>query len=135
MVYNELYSLMQLYDYTIMKRGVQMNSIIKTLKSLSDETRLRIINLLYEKELCVCDIMETLEITQTKASRHLNYLKNAGMVSDRKQAQWVYYSIVKNVDLKFIDSLVSDNLRNLEVFKYDLKHLNEWLSKKNISCN
>jgi Predicted transcriptional regulators len=54
-----------------------MENITEILKALSDETRLRILNLLYEKELCVCDIMGTLEITQAKASRHLIYLRNA----------------------------------------------------------
>lgn len=112
-----------------------MKNLINTLKALSDETRLRIVNLLYERELCVCDIMETLKISQTKASRHLNYLKNAGMVSDRKHAQWVYYSIIRNQQMKFIDSLVFDNVRSLEVFSSDLKNLNEWLEKKNVSCN
>lgn len=112
-----------------------MKNLINTLKALSDETRLRIVNLLYERELCVCDIMEALKITQTKASRHLNYLRNAGMVSDRKHAQWVYYSIIRNQEMKFIDSLVFDNVRSLEVFSSDLKNLSEWLEKKNVSCN
>ncbi len=112
-----------------------MKNLLNTLKALSDETRLRIVSLLYVKELCVCDIMETLKITQTKASRHLTYLKNAGMVSDRKHAQWVYYSIVRSEDMKFIDSLVFDNLRKLDVFNEDLSHLNEWLEKKNVSCD
>lgn len=112
-----------------------MKSILNALKSLSDETRLRIVNLLFEKELCVCDIMEALEITQTKASRHLTILKNAGMVSDRKHAQWVYYSIIRNEDMKFIECLVFDSLRKTDVFNNDLKNLNAWLLKKNISCN
>ena len=112
-----------------------MKIIVNMLKALSDETRLRIMNLLYEKELCVCDIMETLKITQTKASRHLSYLKNAGLVEDRKQAQWVYYSLIKNETNKFLDNLVIDNLRNTEIIKDDLKSLNEWLERKNISCN
>lgn len=112
-----------------------MKNLLNTLKALSDETRLRIINLLYEKELCVCDIMEALKITQTKASRHLTYLKNAGMVSDRKHAQWVYYSIINNESMKFIDSLVFDNLRKLNVFNGDIESLNEWLLRKNISCD
>jgi len=53
-------------------------------KALSDEIRLRIVNLLYERELCVCDIMETLQIIQVKASRHLIYMKNAGLYIKRK---------------------------------------------------
>lgn len=112
-----------------------MGDLLNAIKALSDETRLRIVNLLYEKELCVCDIMETLKITQTKASRHLNYLKNTRMVSDRKHAQWVYYSVIRNEEMKFIDSLVFDNLRRLEMFNDDIESLNEWLTRKNISCN
>ena len=112
-----------------------MEKLIDVLKALSDETRLRILNLLYEKELCVCDIMETLQISQTKASRHLIYLKNAGLVKDRKHAQWAYYSMDKAESMKFIDSLVFDNLRGLELYKKDLENLEEWLDKKNIQCD
>ncbi len=111
-----------------------MEKLLDVLKALSDETRLRILNLLYEKELCVCDIIETLKISQTKASRHLIYLKNAGLVKDRKQAQWTYYSIFSDERMKFIDCLVYDNLRNLEPYKNDLLNLNEWLKYKIINC-
>jgi len=106
---------------------------LNILKALSDETRLRIINLLYERELCVCDVMETLKISQTKASRHLSYMKNAGLVSDRKSAQWVYYSLIKSEGSEFLDSLVYDTLRKMEEFKQDLINLNEHL--KNKVCN
>jgi len=109
-----------------------MKNILNALKALSDETRLRIINLLYEKELCVCDIMEVLQINQTKASRHLIYLKNAGLVNDRKQAQWVHYSLIPD-KLKFIDSLVFDYLRQTPEFQADLVKLETWLQQKN-SC-
>lgn len=112
-----------------------MRKLTSILKSLSDETRLRILNLLYERELCVCDIMETLQISQAKASRHLSYLKNTGLVADRKHAQWVYYSIIHDEENKFIDSLVFDNLRNLEQFKNDWESLKEWLKRKTISCD
>ncbi len=112
-----------------------MEKLLDVLKALSDETRLRILSLLYEKELCVCDIMETLRISQAKASRHLIYLKNAGLVKDRKYAQWAYYSMSKDEQLKFIDSLVYDNLRNLEPYKTDMENLNERLSQENIRCN
>lgn len=111
-----------------------MKNLVSILKSLSDETRLRIINLLYEQELCVCDIMVTLNISQTKASRHLQYLKNAGLVEDRKHAQWVYYSIVRSDETKFIDTLVYDNLRCVQQFKFDLNNLKEWFTRKNITC-
>jgi len=111
-----------------------MEKLLDVLKALSDETRLRILNLLYEKELCVCDVMETLQITQAKASRHLIYLKNAGLVKDRKYAQWAYYSMSKDERMKFIDSLVYDNLRNLEIYKNDIEKLNERLNQNNNYC-
>ena len=112
-----------------------MEKLLAVLKALSDETRLRILNLLYEKELCVCDVMETLQISQAKTSRHLIYLKNAGLVRDRKHAQWAYYSISIDERLKFIDSLVYKNLRNMEPYKKDLENLNEWFKQNNGQCD
>lgn len=63
-------------------------------KSFSDDSRTRIIHLLYKKEeLCITDLEMILDFTQTKTSRHITYLKNAGLVSSRKHDQWVFYSI------------------------------------------
>lgn len=121
--------------YTFWKGEGLMEKLLDVLKALSDETRLRILNLLYEKELCVCDIMETLQISQAKASRHLIYLKNAGLVKDRKQAQWAYYSMSKDERLKFIDHLVYDNLRSLGPYQKDLENLHEGLKRKKTQCD
>lgn len=63
-------------------------------KSLADETRLKILWLLMLKEeLCVCDIMAILGITQSKASRHLRYLYNLGWVTDRRAGVWMNYRL------------------------------------------
>jgi len=63
-------------------------------KALSDETRLVMLALLLRQdELCVCDFVEVLEITQSKASRHLRYLLHAGLVEDRRDTLWVHYRI------------------------------------------
>ena len=63
-------------------------------KALADETRLQILWLLMgQEELCVCDIMGVLGITQSKASRHLRYLFNADLVTDRREGLWMYYRI------------------------------------------
>ena len=63
-------------------------------KALADETRLRILNLLlvYE-ELCVCDVEVLLEVSQSRASRKLKSLKEAGLVDDRREGTWAYYRI------------------------------------------
>lgn len=61
-------------------------------KALGDESRIRILNLIHKnKEMCISDIEQVLDFTQTKTSRHLTYLKNAGLVGFRKHDQWVYY--------------------------------------------
>lgn len=96
-----------------------------TLKALSDETRLRIVNLLVETELCVCDLMAVLDTSQTKISRHLAYLKHADLVRDRKHAQWSFYSLIKEDAVKFIQALVYEDLRQTEPYTADLKRLNE----------
>jgi len=112
-----------------------MDKLLGGLKSLSDETRLRILNLLFEKELCVCDIMAALKISQAKASRHLIYMKNAGLLKDRKSAQWVYYSFVPNQSMHFIYDLVDHNLRSIPLYQEDLINLNQWLEQKILTVN
>ena len=62
-------------------------------KALAEESRLRILSLLIERELCVCEIEATLNLTQSNVSRHLTILKKCGIVSSQKDAQWTYYSI------------------------------------------
>jgi len=62
---------------------------------LADVTRLRILILLSRGELCVCDIMSIIGSTQSKTSRHLAYLRNAGLVHDRREGLWIHYSLAK----------------------------------------
>jgi len=70
-----------------------MKKLLKTFKSLSDETRLRILKLLENGELCVCDIVASLDQIQPKVSFHLNVLKEAGFIKDRKQGRWIHYCL------------------------------------------
>lgn len=70
-----------------------MKTTARMFKALSDETRLRILCLLLEGELCVCDLMAVLQLPQSTVSRHLAYLKNSGWVDDRRCGVWMYYSI------------------------------------------
>ena len=62
-------------------------------KALADETRLRILGLLKVREMCVCEVMVALDLTQPTASHHLGLLENAGLVKDRKEGKWVFYSL------------------------------------------
>src|SRR4030067_2538812 len=62
-------------------------------KALSDETRLKLLKIFEKGEICVCDLVSVLNVSQPKISFHLNVLKEAGLIKDRKQGKWVHYSI------------------------------------------
>ncbi len=70
-----------------------MQNLVNVFKALSEETRLRILKLLEHGELCVCDIVAALDMAQPKVSFHLNVLKEAGFLKDRKQGRWTHYSL------------------------------------------
>jgi ArsR family transcriptional regulator len=65
----------------------------KVFKALADPIRLRILGLLSSREMCVCEVMVALDLTQPTASHHLRILENVGLVKDRKEGKWVFYSI------------------------------------------
>ncbi|MDN5357634.1 MAG: ArsR family transcriptional regulator, arsenate/arsenite/antimonite-responsive transcriptional [Candidatus Methanomethylophilaceae archaeon] len=113
--------------------GWIMENMIEVLKALSNETRLRMINLLKDREICVCDIVDTLGITQTKASRHLKHLKSVGLVEDRQQAQWVYYSIAHGIDERLLDELIA-RVRITEPYMSDLIRLEERKNRCGKEC-
>ena len=73
-------------------------------KAISDPTRLKILYLLQEGELCVCEIIMALEKPQSTISHHLNVLKNAGFIKGRKEGVWIHYKLV---DPKIVD-LIED---------------------------
>jgi ArsR family transcriptional regulator len=70
-----------------------MRELVKAFKALSDETRLRILNLLLERECCVCEVMQALNISQPRASRNLSALYDAGLLKLRREGLWALYSI------------------------------------------
>jgi len=70
-----------------------MEELTSIFKALSDETRLRIVKLLEQGELCVCDLVAALGMVQPKVSFHLSVLKDAGFITDRKQGRWIHYRL------------------------------------------
>ncbi len=70
-----------------------MQKLLPIFKALSEETRLQILTLLKNGEVCVCDIAESLKMTQPNISFHLGMLKEAGLIKDRKNGRWVHYSL------------------------------------------
>ncbi len=102
-----------------------MKITARMFKALSDETRLRILCLLLDGELCVCDIMAVLKLPQSTVSRHLAYLKNSGWVDDRRCGVWMYYSIMDNgntLQKRLLESL-RESLPSLEVAVADRERL------------
>ena len=73
-------------------------SIELLFKAVADRTRLRVINLIGDDEVCVCFFVEVLKINQPKISRHLAYLRRAGLVSTRRDGKWMHYHIVEPPD-------------------------------------
>jgi ArsR family transcriptional regulator len=71
----------------------ELQTADRVLKALADPTRLRIVGLLRAGEICVCHIYDSLKISQPKASRHLAYLRRAGVVRAEKRGLWVYYTL------------------------------------------
>ena len=86
----------------------QTEQYVELFKALSDETRLKLVVLLYKRELCVCQIEAALGISQTKASRHLAILRRAGLLKSRREGLWVYYTLAEpgsKVEANLFESL------------------------------
>ncbi len=84
-----------------------MRELIKVFKAISDETRIRIMKLLLErKSLCVCEIMQSLNISQTCASKNLRILRDAELVLDKKKGTWVHYSVNRKMTNSYIRGLM-----------------------------
>ncbi|AYA69485.1 ArsR family transcriptional regulator [Acinetobacter sp. WCHA55] len=87
---------------------------INFFKCLADETRFNIVMLVVvNHELCVCDLTEKLKLSQPKISRHLALLRSSGLLQDRRQGQWVYYSLNPNLPTWCTDVL--NTLKNADL--------------------
>lgn len=116
-----------------------MKTMAQTFKALGDEKRLRIMALLLNRqELCVCDIMAALELPQSTISRHLSYLRNAGLLVDRRQGKWMYYKIKDSEvgEASFFFDLLSVTLFKSGQAAQDQSSLEKYLAtKKTNSCD
>ena len=110
-----------------------MRDVAQFFRVLADEVRLQILWLLFNhRELCVCDIMEALGITQSKASRHLATLRHAALVTDRKAGAWSYYSLrtpESDLERAQLESLRSKLAKHPGAARV-LRALHEWLERK-----
>lgn len=105
-----------------------MKELARSSHALSDETRVRIINLIMKRECCVCEVMQTLNISQTRASRNLKILYDAGFLNMRNDGLFTLYSISSENDSNFRTHLleaVRDNLQNNATARKDLQRLDK----------
>jgi ArsR family transcriptional regulator len=91
-----------------------MPVLTKAFKALSDETRLRMLAILLERECCVCEVMQALDISQTRASRNLSLLRDVGFLKLRKDGLWSLYSIDREGMKEYFSDLLEVVRKGLE---------------------
>ena len=115
-----------------------MDTTVQIFKALSEEIRLRLLALLADGELCVCDLMGGLDLPQSTISRHLSYLKNAGWVEGRRQGLWMYYRIADEMTPLHLDLLeaLKKSLQEREKVREDRKRFAAYMkTKKKEACS
>jgi ArsR family transcriptional regulator len=103
-----------------------MRDFAKLFKSLSDETRIRILKVLLERECCVCEVMQALDISQSRASRNLGILEDAGFIKSKRDGLWIVYSIDEQKMNSYAVSLIKllrGSLVNEEIILQDRERL------------
>jgi ArsR family transcriptional regulator len=111
---------------------VSMQATAMQFKALCEPVRLRILNLLMSGELCVCDLMEILDLPQSTVSRHLAYLRNAGWVRGKRVGVWMHYLIADELDAmqKRVLEALSIRFADLPEVRADLEALKRHLETK-----
>ncbi|MDW7672208.1 MAG: metalloregulator ArsR/SmtB family transcription factor [Bacillota bacterium] len=116
----------------------------KLFKTLGDQNRLRIINLLTHDQFCVCELEVILQTTQSNVSRHLSRLRNEGIITYHKKAQWVYYSLSKSFEgehpllFQYLkhrmaqDQIFLDDTQRLECYKASGENCETLKDKENV---
>ena len=110
-----------------MTRITQSFDLVKLFAALADHTRLRLLNLMNGREVCVCYFVEILKQGQPKISRHLAYLRRAGSVEARREGKWMHYRIERPNDTRAA-SILDATLRSFETdrdMKADLQRLGQ----------
>ncbi len=114
-----------------------MQDLVKAIKALSDETRLRILSILLEKECCVCEVVQALDISQSRASRNLGILDNAGFLKVRREGAWMHYSVNWQSVNRYVASLVKlleDSIISNEILTKDRERLRQTVRVDSVDC-
>ncbi len=107
-----------------------MDNIVKIFKALSDPNRVRIVQMLVNKTLCVCEIQEILNLSASTVSKHLSILKESGFLVDEKSGKWVYYRLNTNTN----DLAIKQLMLLLPLYLNDDNQILSDKGKLNIAC-
>ncbi len=110
--------------------------MIEILKALADETRLRILAQIFKGEMCVCEIEQSLALTQSNASRHLTILRKAGILEGYKNAQWVYYRVNEEFikDNAYLYEYLKGKLNSIPCYDKDCENYNKCRQMNLCNC-
>jgi ArsR family transcriptional regulator len=116
-------------------RGEKM-TVVEILKVLSDTNRLRILNLLYVQELCVCELEYLLGISQSNLSKHLRLMSDAGFLESRRQNKFAYYKIKASVfsEHPFLTTIFETELNKEEFLMEEINKLSHY-QKSELTCH
>jgi len=103
-----------------------MKTFIRVMKALSDSNRVKMMKMLQNRPLCVCEIKEALGVAQSTASKHLKILEDAGLVRSFKDGLWVNYSLADGSDSPFASNMIG-NMKHWLEDESEIKNLNEIL--------
>jgi ArsR family transcriptional regulator len=107
-----------------------MRQLEKIFKALADPSRLRILNILLHHQTCVCDLQSVLGLPQPLLSRHLAYLRNAGIVQDRRDGSRVFYSLRLDDDVgRAVREFLQNVLPRFDTFQTDSTHRRKFLAR------
>jgi len=121
---DKIYVGMHIFAYLVWEGNMQ--DFIKVTKALSDETRLRILNVLLLRDCCVCEIMQALDISQSRASRNLGILQDASFLKERRDGPWIVYSVnweTANYYASSLTKLLRDSPLSNEILVKDKERL------------
>ena len=113
-----------------------MKDFLKVMKALSDPNRVKIVKMLQHKTMCVCEMREALQIAQPSVSKHLKILEEAGLLSRRKDGQWVEYYLSDGSSSPYVASLLG-NMKHWLENEYDIERLRSripFIRREEVCC-
>ncbi len=105
-----------------------MDKLISFFRALGEDTRIKIITMLFEEEMCICELIEKLNLSQSAVSHHVKILKQAELVNVRRKGKWTFYSINKAGFKRYLNLIDKELAGMVNKYEYKIK------AEVDISC-